>query len=79
VASFPNGAEGTIKGKVRQLEELRAPLSGKSCVHVQIVIEEWRSKAGYCFRGWWCPVIEASRSVDFTVEDVPGRPIVVTY
>lgn len=78
VASFPNGAEGTIKGEVRRLEELRAPLSGRSCVHVQIVIEEWRSKAGYFYRGWWCPLIEASRSVDFVIEDGSGRAMVET-
>jgi hypothetical protein len=62
-------------GRVSSLAEpLRAPLSGRRCVHYVVTVEEKRSSGGSAH---WETVLRDPSGVDFLLEDGTGRARVV--
>jgi hypothetical protein len=73
VGDFTDGAVGRITGKVRMLEEFKAPISGRLCAHFQAKVQQRRQSGK---SSHWRTIIEESDMVDFVVEDESGRAMV---
>lgn len=61
-------------GRALALDEtLRAPLSGRPCVHYIVTVEEKRHRRK---SSYWKTIIKEARTVAFALEDDSGRAIV---
>jgi hypothetical protein len=77
VSKVRDVAESTsarIVGRVAEFDPpIRGPLSGRTCVYYEAVVEEYRSSGK---SGSWREIIKERRGVPFIVDDGTGRAIV---
>jgi hypothetical protein len=72
-----DGRVEKLTGRISSLAEpLRAPLSGRRCVHYAVTVEERRSSSGGSAR--WETVLRDTDGADFLLEDGTGRARVVS-
>jgi len=73
IAAVSEGAAARVVGAVRPGETLTAPLSGRTCVLYEAIVEEQRSNGK---TSHWHQVIREVRGVPFAIEDGSGHALV---
>ena len=73
VSNYHGGTEAKLVGRVRLLNELASPLTGRPCAHYQVKVDEHRSSGK---SSHWHNIIKEERSVTFELDDGTGRAIV---
>jgi hypothetical protein len=76
IQDVEEGEKTRIVGRARGTHTLRAPLSGRACLHWRVVVEEYRSTLSRFSSGTWDTVTDDSQGTDFYIDDDSGSALV---
>jgi len=72
IAEVEEGAEARVVGRIVGGEAFAAPFTGRSCVYLDLEIEEHTGHSAQP----WAPIAQEVRGVPFTIDDGSGRALV---